>query len=107
MMVRVSISARGSSYILAITDRFVGVKLVVANQAMALALPHLDNATPKLSLMNKGASTQRWPFRRCQTADAGYHFRSALHARYYLCCPSWIFARGRLIRSASFTFRIS
>ena len=57
-MVRVSINrwAGIAVYLLAITGiSLLGTKLssVVAQQAIVLALPHLDNGPPKLSLIEK------------------------------------------------------
>jgi hypothetical protein len=54
-------------YFLAITGiGLVVTKLssIVANQAIVLALPHLDNSPPSYRSSNKGVSTQRLPFRR-------------------------------------------
>ena len=96
-------------YLLAITGiSLVGVKLlsVVANQGMALALPHLDNAPPKLSLIEQRRidATMAIPPLREQA-------RTQVITLEAPSMPATIFAarldlaeKEDLIESASFTF---
>ena len=109
MMVHVSINQCAGIviYLLAITGiSLLGAKLlsVVANQAMALALPHLDNGPPKLSLIEQRRATLAIPPLPEQARTRAITLEAP-------STPATIFAarldlaeKEDLIESASFTF---
>ena len=91
-MVQVSINrwAGIAVYLLAITGiSLLGTKLssVVAQQAIVLALPHLDNGPPKLSLIEKKAHRRgaSWPAAASGSEKTCDRVRDTLNAPQSSC----------------------